>query len=125
MIFDDGSTIDESTGASTNAPPGMMLSDLYEAQKMAPFQQADTGQSWWQGLMQYGITRAIDNRYGPPVFLPGNTATGTFAGANGRTYYQAPNGQGGVPMGSGGLNLSQNMLLLLIGGGVLLFALKD
>lgn len=123
MIFDDGSTIDENTGIATAAPMGMLPGDSYDYAQMQPFTTGATNQTpWWQSVIAYGMTRAIDNRYAP-INVGGNQATGSFAGQNGRSYYQAPNGMGygAVPQGFGGIN----PLLLLAGAGLLLFALKD
>lgn len=44
-------------------------------------------QPWWESVIKYGITRAIDNQFQQPV-VSGNTQPGTFAGQNGATYQQ-------------------------------------
>lgn len=67
------------------------LQDAMDAQKMEPFTPAAQGQNqaWWERTIQYGLTKAIDNRFGPQN-VQGNTDPGTFAGTNGRTYQQVP-----------------------------------
>ncbi|MBP6899521.1 MAG: hypothetical protein KBC73_05500 [Burkholderiaceae bacterium] len=75
-------------------------SDMAEAQQMAPFAPPaaqQQGMAWWESLIAYGATRAIDNRFGP-VNVAGNTQPGTFAGQNGRTYTQTPTVQSGQPV---------------------------
>lgn len=90
----------------------MTGTDYTEAAKMQQF-SGGGGTPWWQGLISYGITRAIDNRYGPPA-VSGNVAPGTFAGQDGRTYAQQPQayrGQPPVAPVSGGLNTGTMLLL--------------
>jgi hypothetical protein len=73
--------------------------DRAEAMQMQPFVPAagqQQGMAWWESLIAYGATRAIDNRFGP-VNVAGNTQGGSFAGQNGRTYVNTPTTQGGVP----------------------------
>lgn len=67
------------------------LQDSMDAAKMEPFTPAANGQqqAWWERTIQYGLTKAIDNRFGPQN-VQGNTDSGTFAGTNGRTYQQVP-----------------------------------
>ncbi|MCV2361652.1 hypothetical protein LNV08_22025 [Paucibacter sp. TC2R-5] len=94
--------------------------DQFEAAQMQPFTPgSNQGVPWWQGIIGYGITRAIDNRYGPTP-IQGNVAAGSFAGQNGRSYYQAPNGtRGQVPQSQ--QQAGTNPLVLL--GGLALAAL--
>lgn len=101
------------TDSNTAFDMGGMSADAYEQAHMAPFTPgANQGAPWWQGIIQYGVTRAIDNRYAP-VNVAGNVATGSFAGANGRTYYQAPQGNRG--QGPQGGDTGMNPLILLAG----------
>lgn len=99
---------------------GVMPGDVYDMAQMQPFSSAPSdspGLSWWESAAQYGITRAIDNRFGP-TNVGGNTAPGTYAGQNGRTYSNAPGSAGGAQAaGIGGGTL------LLVAAGVLAFAL--
>jgi hypothetical protein len=44
-------------------------------------------QPWWQGVIKYGLTRAIDNTFQKPA-VTGNVAPGSFAGQNGVSYDQ-------------------------------------
>lgn len=127
MIFDDGSSIDDATGAATGAPAGMLLSDYYDAVKMAPYTPAAAGstQSWWENLVSYGVTRAVDNRFGPPVFVSGNVQPGSFAGANGQSYYQNPTGVRNGVIAGGQPILAGNGLLLIGLAAVAFFALRS
>ncbi|ABM94801.1 hypothetical protein [Methylibium petroleiphilum] len=101
----------------TQSLPG----DWSDTAKMAPFQPAAAGSSWWEGAIQYGLVRAIDNRFGP-VNIAGNNQPGTFAGANGRTYTQAPNATGQTLLG-GALGGGMGTWLLLGGVALAAFAL--
>lgn len=104
MIFDDGSTISDDGTTSTASPMGLLPGDVYDTAQMAPFiapAAAKQGMQWWEGVAMYGITRAIDNRFGP-VNVAGNTQAGSFAGQNGRTYTNgrpgtAPASAAGIP----------------------------
>lgn len=90
----------------------------------APAQAA--GVPWWQGAIQYGVTKAIDNAFpNSPTGVMGNVYPGSGAGTNGRTYTQRPQGAGGGIMtariganaaGVGGIPV----LWLLIGAAALL-----
>jgi hypothetical protein len=71
---------------------GVLPGDAYDNAQMQQF-APNQSEPWYVSMIQYGITRAIDNRFGP-VNVAGNTQPGTFAGQNGRTYAQAPNGTG-------------------------------
>lgn len=71
--------------------------DLAETRQMAPFTPPvaqQQGMAWWESLVAYGATRAIDNRFGP-TNVGGNTNAGSFAGQNGRTYVNTPGTAGG------------------------------
>lgn len=107
-------------GYGDNNPAGyIMPADIPELQQMQRFAPTQD-KPWWEGVIQYGITRAIDNRYGPPINVAGNASPGSFAGQNGQTYYQAPNGtRYGAPAQAGTMPM-QN-LLLLAGLGVVAF----
>lgn len=111
---------DEEGGMSITGS-GMLEGDQYDHLKMAPFvpvPAAAPAMAWWESLASYGVTRAIDNRFGP-VNLGGNTSAGTFAGQNGRTYTNTT-GAGAQPAGAAGIGGST---LLLIAAGVLAIAL--
>jgi hypothetical protein len=102
--------------------------DMGEARQMHPYAGGgNEAAPWWQSVIQYGVTRAIDNRYGP-TSVAGNVQQGTFAGQNGQTYYQAPNGQrvAVAPIAQqaqiGGINM--NTLLLIGLAGLAFVALK-
>lgn len=74
---------------------GVYSTDAAEAASMQPF-NADQSRPWWESVILYGATKAIDNRFTRPA-VEGNTNAGTFGGANGRTYGQTPNATGGAP----------------------------
>ena len=80
-------------------------------QKMAPSYGGSGASGIWDiaaQMAQYGFTRAIDSKYGPPAVNETGTQA-SFAGQDGQTY---TNGRGGQT-GGGGISL---MTLLLIGG---------
>lgn len=95
--------------AATGGSYAGYYSDELEASKLSQFYPvAQTGESWWEGLAKYGVTRAIDSHFGPPA--PNKTLAGaTYAGQNGQTYTagQEPGGIMGDPL----------MLLVLVGVG--------
>ncbi len=122
QYFDDGSWIDTdsdgttysvaSTGSLVSAitadgsyyqSPGY-LTDARESAKLDAFVPAPNGDSrpWWERVAEYGLTRAIDNQYGPPA-VNKTSAPATFAGQNGRTYSTAPNNGTASPAGGSGL----------------------
>ena len=58
---------------------------------------------WWQNMVSYGLTKAIDNTFpGRNAGIQGNTNPGSFAGQNGRTYNQV-GGINGAPQTVGGM----------------------
>ncbi len=86
---------------STSTPFGAfgLGTDMAEAQQLQPFippVAQQQGMAWWESLVAYGATRAIDNRFGP-VNVGGQTSNGSFAGQNGRTYVQTPSATSGTP----------------------------
>lgn len=99
---------------------GAMLGDVYDNAQMQPFSAAPAGQAgmpWWESVIAYGATRAIDNRFGP-INVGGNTDPGTYGGANGSTYRQRPTQPAPVaPAGPGGVPW-----LVLLAAGALAFA---
>ncbi|KQW76590.1 hypothetical protein [Methylibium sp. Root1272] len=101
----------------TSSMPG----DWSDTAKMAPFQPTQTGAPWWEGVVQYGLVKAIDNKLAPQN-ITGNGMPGTFAGANGKTYYQAPNATGQTLL-SGALGGGVGTWLLLGGVALAAFAL--
>lgn len=104
--------------------------DAAEWQKMVPYQAAPAGNEaapWWQNLVSFGVTRAIDNTFpGQATRVQGNTQPGSFAGQNGRTYIQ-PGGLNAAPTTVGGVvgsiaGMSPLMMGLIAAG--LIYALK-
>jgi hypothetical protein len=85
--------------------------DLSDAAKMVPFTprvQGAEAAPWWQGLVSYGITKAIDNTLpGRTPGIAGNTSPGSFAGQNGASYRQ-----------SGPLNQPPQLAAMGLGGSV-------
>jgi hypothetical protein len=72
---------------------GATSSDLAEWNRMQTYTPAPAGSegnAWWQNLVSFGVSRAIDNTLpGYSAGVQGNVAPGSFAGQNGQTYYQA------------------------------------
>lgn len=104
-------------GFTTVTPFGnfSLGNDRNEAIQMQPFippAAQQQGMAWWESLIAYGATRAIDNRFGP-VPVSGNVQAGSFAGQNGRTYVNtagtggtAPKAQAAAQQGPGLLALA-------------------
>jgi hypothetical protein len=67
---------------------------------MQPYAPAGNTMPWYQPAMLFGLGRAVDNLSRTTV--GGNTDPGSFAGYNGRTYSQVPQGNGGGAMRPGG-----------------------
>lgn len=93
----------------------------------APPAAQQAGVQWWQGAIQNGISKALDNTFAnSPTGVMGNTYSGSTAGQNGQTYTLNPQGSGGGVLGQNvGANGSFKgipMAWLLIGA-VLVFAL--
>lgn len=98
----------------------LSIPDRYEAVKMSPFQPGtQDGTSWWQSALQYGIVRAIDNKFATPVNTVGNVQAGSFSGANGRTYMN-----NGSAQPAAGLGISNDMLMLAAIGVLAFLALR-
>ena len=93
ITFGSGAAVENAASDLTgDLSPYWLPADQADAQAVAwsvPSVDPGTGQTapYWQQLMTYGITRAIDNQFGPPPAY-GNTSPGSFAGQNGRTYQQ-------------------------------------
>ncbi len=107
--------------------PDMLPGDVADTSQMRQF-APDQSVPWWQGIATYGITRAIDNRFGP-VQTQGNTTPGSGAGNSGRTYQIAPNNAGGRPVAPSGASpdtqaLGMSPLMLLALAAVAYYALK-
>lgn len=120
---DDGGDPYQLTGT-----PLLTESDRAEWDKMSRYTPAPTGAEqapWWQNLVSYGITKAIDNTLpGDRRGLQGNVNPGDFAGQNGRSYRQRP-----PVLGQLGANLSaatglSSGALLLIAGAAAFFLLR-
>ena len=72
---------------------GATSDDLKDWGKMSTYTPAPQGardqNAWWQNLVSYGVSRAIDNSLpNQHNGIQGNTNPGSFAGQNGRTYNQ-------------------------------------
>lgn len=85
----DGSAVsayDSSTGTYTGSA-GRFDMDAREAAKLDAYvvRPAGDNREWWERVAQYGLTRAIDNQYGPAATNKTSTP-GTYAGQNGKTY---------------------------------------
>lgn len=102
--------------------PQLTDADLAEWGKMSRFTPAPADaqqQPWWQNLVSYGISKAIDNtfpneRHG----IQGNTGPGSFAGQNGQSYQQrgsqnAPPAPAGASLGSMFAGLTPTTLIVI------------
>lgn len=126
MAYDDTGDPYYATGLPD---PGLILeADINEALKYNALTPASTDAQnavpWWASMVQFGITRAIDNTF--PIesagTIQGNTRPGTFAGANGQTYSQtgalnrAPTLAGLVKgSGVGGMSVTTLVLIAVVG----------
>lgn len=75
--------------------------DTREAAKLDAYVPAAAGDTrpWWERVVEVGLTRAIDNQFGPPAANKTSTP-GTFAGEDGRTYVVPSTGSGAAqPVG--------------------------
>lgn len=92
--------------------------DQREAAKMDPFVATGSGGAapWWERVAEYGISRAIDNHFGPAQ-VNKTDMPATFAGQNGQTYSQVGNQASGNQAGGGSL-----LPLILAVGAVFLIA---
>jgi hypothetical protein len=89
-----------------------MPGDTMDTAKMQPF-TTDKGLPWWESVAAYGLTRAIDNRFGP-VQTSGNVYPGSSAGGvTGKTYQNAPSNNRGQTSGPAAEGVSASTLLLL------------
>lgn len=115
QYFDDGSWIEVVDGTSYAAnTDGVVVSrvdasgayyqspsywtDAREADKLNAFVAAPAGDTrpWYERVAEFGLTRAIDNHFGPAQQNK-TAAPATFAGQNGQTYSQV-----GTPLAQGG-----------------------
>lgn len=105
--------------SATAAPlPG----DMQDASQMQPYAPAGNAMPWYQQAMLFGIGKAVDNLSRTNV--AGNTDPGSFAGYNGRTYSQIPQGQGGGATSTASTSVRvAGSPLLLIGIAVAAFLL--
>lgn len=115
QYFDDGSWIEVVDGSSYAAnTEGVVVSrvdangnyyqspsywtDAREASKLDSYVAAPAGDTrpWYERVAEFGLTRAIDNHFGPAQQNK-TSAPATFAGQNGLTYSQV-----GTPLQQGG-----------------------
>jgi hypothetical protein len=71
----------------------IMPADVADMNQMQPYAPLGNAMPWWKQFALYGATKAVDNL--SRVTVTGNTDTGSFAGQNGQTYSQIPQGNGG------------------------------
>lgn len=136
QYFDDGSWIDTDESGTTYAANtlGTLVSkveadgdfyrapgywtDARESSKLDAFVATPEGDTrpWWDRVAEYGVTRAIDNHFGPTQSNK-TSQPATFAGQNGKTYSQV-----GSPLQAGGL--SGLLLPLLAIGAIAFLALR-
>lgn len=111
------SVLDAAIGDPYYTDPVLSIPDEMEQIKMNPFQPGTSqGMQWWQSAINYGITRAIDNRYGPQQ-TAGNVQAGSFAGAGGQSVLNNGSGVIGGQLVPG----VGNQVLLLVGLGLAVF----
>lgn len=112
-----GYTNAPAVGLPTMTAPPLSASDAADAAQMQPFSQAGNAMPWSVSAMLFGITKAVDNLSN--VRVAGNTDPGSFAGYNGGTFSQVPQGQGGgatrTASASVSAKISGNKLLLIAG----------
>lgn len=132
--MDAGETDDNGDPIATTNRITLTDSDLAEWRKMqvyTPSTDATSNDAWWQNLIKFGISKAIDNTLpGQQASgIQGNTKPGSFAGQNGRTYDQRGS-QAAPPTPAGVVNVNQAAqslggwpVVLLAGAAIWLFAL--
>lgn len=114
--FDVNDTDTGSLYSLNNLSPSFAwYNDQREAHKMNAFVAALPGDTrpWWDRVAEYGVTRAIDNHFGPAQ-VNKTDMPATFAGMNGRTYSQVSQGQPGGAAGG-----DESILPLLLAAGAL------
>lgn len=140
MIYDDGTELiadgqggtyalnasgdavsgyDSTTGTFTGTAAQYISNmDAREAAKLEPFvvRPAGDDRPWWARVAEYGLTRAIDNQYGPQASNK-TSVPGTYAGQNGKTYAN-PNDR------SAGMSAPGSWLPLAIAAGLAFMALS-
>lgn len=96
-------------------PTYAWYTDQREAAKMDRFVARTEGDTrpWWERVAEYGVTRAIDNQFGPSQ-VNKTDMPATFAGQNGQTYSQV-SGTGGAGTTAG----DGSVLPLLLGAAAL------
>lgn len=78
-------------------------SDTREALKLDAYVPAPNGDTrpWWERVAEFGLTRAIDNQFGPAA-VNKTSSPATYAGESGKTYVQPLSGQGSAAVSGGG-----------------------
>ena len=116
----DGSAWTPQSLGLPSAPSAPLPGDYTDMAKMQHYTAGPNDQPWWQNLVMYGATRAIDNRFGTPATgVQGNTAPGSFQGAN-----NAGGGATRPQAGAGAAAQGISPLMLLLIGAAALFALN-
>jgi hypothetical protein len=126
---DDYSGLDTgATALGVVAPLDYSLpGDISDTQQMQSYNTAPpaaqaAGVTWWQGAIQNGISKAIDNTFPTsPTGVMGNTYAGSVAGANGQTYTVKPLGAGGGVLGSAPKTVAGIPTTWLLIGAILVF----
>ena len=112
-----GYTNAPAVGLPTMTAPPLSATDQSDAAQMQPYSPLGAALDWTQQAMLFGIGRAVDNLSN--VRVQGNVDPGSFAGYNGGTFSQVPQGQGG-----GAMRTAQtSMTAKLTGSPLLLLAL--
>lgn len=114
---------------TTQNPYGWAIlpADVADQNQMQPYAPLGNAMPWWKQFALFGATKAVDNL--SRVTVTGNTDPGSFAGANGQTYSQVPQGSGGGAVRTASTStitakLQGNPMLLLAGVVVAYMLLK-
>jgi hypothetical protein len=108
------------TADSTSAAPTtyQFISDAADTAKLQAVQPGQAGVPWWQNLLQYGATRAIDSHYNDQGAMRLQQANSMgIAGANGYTF--RPGVQGGTILPTSQAGWEKLAIFGLIGFAVL------
>jgi hypothetical protein len=112
----------------TQSPTWTVLpADQGDMNQMQPFAPLGNAMPWWKQFVMFGATKAVDNL--SRVTVMGNTDPGSFAGQNGQTYSQVPQGSGGGAVRTASTTsvtakLTGNPMLLIAGVVVAYLLLK-
>lgn len=87
-----GYSVPQAIGLPSNSA-APLPADMADMGQMQPYVIGGDQMPWYESVIKFGMTRAVDNLSRTNV--GGNTDPGSFAGYNGGTYSQVPQGSGG------------------------------